>query len=399
MLRVGLTGGIGSGKSTVAGRLARLGAVVVDADVIAREVVEPGTPGLSRVVETFGSGVLAADGSLDRAMLARIVFADEGRRQALNAIVHPLVAQRRDALVADAPATAVVVEDIPLLVENGLGAAFHLVVVVHAPPEERVRRLVAERGMDADDVWARVRSQADDDARRAAADVWLDNSGSPDQTRAAADVLWGERLVPFERNQRTRAAAKRPGGPTLADYDDAWPGQAARLSARVALAAGPHGLAVDHVGSTSIPGLRAKDVVDLQLAVPSLTDADAARSALEEAGFPYKGASSDASHPSDPDPERWHKRMHGSADPGRVVHLHVREAGSPGRRYALLFRDWLRAEPAEAAAYEAEKLRLAAAHETAAAYADAKEPWFLATLPRAETWADRTGWSVPLPSS
>jgi dephospho-CoA kinase len=394
MLRVGLTGGIGSGKSTVAGRLVERGAVLVDADVLAREVVAPGTPGLQAVLEEFGADLRKPDGSLDRAALAHVVFGDESRRQALNAIVHPLVAARRSVLVAALTAETVVVEDIPLLVENDLGARFHLVVVVHAAPEERVRRLVAERGMDADDAWARVRSQADDDARRAAADLWLDNSGTMSKLLSAVDELWKHRLVPYEHNVRTRTLVRRLEKPTLVPYDEAWPAQARRLCARVALAAGPLGLRVEHTGSTAVPGIRAKDVIDLQLAVRSLGDADTIRTALEDAGFPRApGAWRDRPKPGDPDPAHWQKQLHGSADPARVVHLHIRTQGSPGWRYALLFRDWLRAERNEAKAYEAEKIRLASFSETSDAYAEAKEPWFDAALPRAEAWASQTGWT------
>jgi dephospho-CoA kinase len=394
MLRVGLTGGIGSGKSTVARRLAEHGAVLIDADAIARQVVAPGTPGLQAVLAEFGESLRAPDGSLDRAALARVVFADESRRQALNAIVHPLVAAKRSELVDDAAPDAIVVEDIPLLIENDLGAVFHLVVVVSAPAEERVRRLVAERGMTTDDAWARVRTQADDDARRAAADVWLDNSGSVAELLTAVDALWGGRMVPFERNVRTRTIVWGPERPALVRYDQTWRDQAGRLCARVAFAAGPYGVGVEHTGSTAIPGIRAKDVIDLQLAVRSLDDAETIRSALEDAGFPRPpGRWVDRPKPVDPHPAHWQKRFHGSADPARIVHLHVREKNSPGWRYALLFRDWLRAEPGEAAAYEAEKMRLASMHETTGAYAEAKEPWFDAALPRAEEWAGRVGWS------
>jgi dephospho-CoA kinase len=395
MLRVGLTGGIGSGKSTVARRLVERGAVLIDADVIARDVVGPGTAGLQAVLTEFGADLQAPDGSLDRAALARVVFGDETRRKTLNAIVHPLVAARRGELVGAAAPDAIVVEDIPLLVENDLGATFHLVLVVHAPAEERVRRLGAERRMNADDAWARVRSQADDDARRAAADVWLDNSGSVEELLAAVDVLWNQRLTPFEHNVRTRTIVSRSERPTLVSHDLTWRDQARRLSARVASAVGPRGLGVEHTGSTAIPGIRAKDVIDLQLAVRSLNDADTIRPALEDAGFPrFPGRWNDRPKPVAPDLAHWQKRLHGSADPARVVHLHVREKGSSGWRYALLFRDWLRAEAGEAAAYEAEKIRLASMHETTGEYADAKEPWFDAALPRAEAWAARTNWSV-----
>jgi dephospho-CoA kinase len=134
-------------------------------------------------------------------------------------------------------------------------------------------------------------------------------------------------------------------------------------------------------------------VIDLQLSVRSLDDAEAARSALEDAGFPLVGAVTDTPKHHDPDPGHWRKRLHGSADPGRIVHLHVREEGSPGWRSALLFRDWLRAERVEADAYAAEKLRLASTHATTSAYAEGKEPWFADALLRAEAWAARSGWS------
>ncbi len=393
MLRVGLTGGIGSGKSTIARRLVENGAVLIDADVIAREVVGPGTTGLQAVLTEFGAHLQASDGSLDRAALAQVVFADDLRRQTLNAIVHPLVAARRDELVKAVPSDAVVVEDIPLLVENDLGAGFHLVVVVHATAEERVRRLVAERGMTDQDAWARARSQAGDAARRAAADVWLDNSRSTRELLTAVDALWHDRLVPYERNVRNRTIVWHSGTPAIVPYDEMWPAQGRRLGARAALAAGPRGLAVEHIGSTAVPGMRAKDVIDLQLAVRSLRDGDAIQPALEDAGFPRaSGDWSDRPKATDPDPAHWQKRFHGSADPGRVVHLHIREKGSPGWRYALLFRDWLRANPDEAAAYEAEKLRLAARHATVDDYAWAKEPWFDTAFDRAEGWAARVGW-------
>lgn len=194
MLRVGLTGGIGSGKSEVARRLAELGAVVVDADAIAREIVEPGQPALAEIRAEFGDGVMAADGSLDRAALAAVVFSDAERLAALNAITHPRIAQRSAALIAAAPADAVVVYDMPLLVENGLTDGWDLVVVVDCPDEARVDRLVRDRGMDPDDARARIAAQATREQRLAAADVVLDNAGTRDALRAQVDALWA-RLV------------------------------------------------------------------------------------------------------------------------------------------------------------------------------------------------------------
>lgn len=209
MLTVGLTGGIGSGKSTASAELARLGAVVIDADRIARAVVEPGTPGLAAVVDEFGDGVLAPDGSLDRAALAARVFGDPAALARLGAITHPLVAEESRRLQAAAPGDAVVVHDVPLIVENGLADRYDLVVVVGADEDTRVRRLTAHRGMSEEDARARIRSQADDAARRAVADVWLDNSGTPEELRDAVGRLWRERLMP-ERDRRARTAGSGP---------------------------------------------------------------------------------------------------------------------------------------------------------------------------------------------
>jgi dephospho-CoA kinase len=195
VLRIGLTGGIGSGKSTVSALLAARGAVVVDADLIAREVVEPGTPGLARVVEAFGDRVLAADGSLDRAALAAVVFADPDARQRLDGIVHPLVRARAAGLAAAAPPDAVVVHDVPLLVETGQASSYDVVLVVEAAPAVRVSRLV-QRGLTTEDARARMAVQASDEQRRAAADVVLDNSGTPEQLAAQVDRFWAERVAP-----------------------------------------------------------------------------------------------------------------------------------------------------------------------------------------------------------
>lgn len=195
MLRIGLTGGIGSGKSTVSALLAARGALVIDADRIAREVVQPGTPGLAAVVEAFGEKVLTAGGSLDRPALAAIVFGDPEARQRLDGIVHPLVRACSAELAAAAPGDAVVVHDVPLLVETGQAGSYDLVLVVQADPEVRVRRLV-QRGLDEADARARMAVQADDDQRRAVADVVLDNSGTEAELAAQVDRFWAERVLP-----------------------------------------------------------------------------------------------------------------------------------------------------------------------------------------------------------
>lgn len=193
MLLVALTGGIASGKSTVARRLQEHGAVIVDADQVARQVVEPGEPALARIAEEFGPGVIAADGSLDRAALGAIVFNDPEGRQKLNAITHPAVLERsRDlfAAAAEADPDAIVVYDIPLLVEAGRVDEFDLRVVVHAATETRVRRMVELRGMTREEALHRINSQATDTDRFAIADVVIDADGTLEQTLEQTDALW-----------------------------------------------------------------------------------------------------------------------------------------------------------------------------------------------------------------
>ena len=192
MLKVGLTGGIGSGKSTVSRQLSSYGAVVIDADVVAREVVAPGSPGLAQVVAEFGTAVLRPDGSLDREAVGALVFADPARLAALNAIVHPLVGARMDELEEQARADGapVVVLDVPLLAENGLAPLYDEVVVVDCPVEVAVRRLVELRGMTEEDARARIAAQATREQRRAVATHVLDNSGTPEQLAQQVRALW-----------------------------------------------------------------------------------------------------------------------------------------------------------------------------------------------------------------
>ncbi|WP_067476054.1 dephospho-CoA kinase [Actinomadura hibisca] len=192
MLKVGLTGGIGSGKSEVSARLAAHGAVVIDADRIAREVVEPGTPGLAAVVAEFGEGVLLPGGGLDREKVGSIVFADPERLKALNSIVHPLVGERMQELMDAAPADAIVVYDVPLLAENGLAEFYDVVVVVDAPVPTQLDRLTARRGMTEEAARARIGAQATREQRRAVAHKVIDNSGSLAGLRARVDALWDE---------------------------------------------------------------------------------------------------------------------------------------------------------------------------------------------------------------
>jgi len=190
MVRVGLTGGIGSGKSEVSRRLAARGAVVIDADVLAREMVAPGTEGFAAVVAAFGDAVVGPDGALDRPALGRLVFADLEARRRLEAIIHPRVRARAAEIEAAAPPGAIVVHDIPLLVETGQAGRFDLVLVVDVPPEVQLDRLVQQRGMSPEEAQARIASQAVREDRLAAADVVVDNSGTLAELDDRLDEIW-----------------------------------------------------------------------------------------------------------------------------------------------------------------------------------------------------------------
>lgn len=332
---VGLTGGIGSGKSAAAARLAGLGAVIVDADQLSREVVAPGTEGLAEIVAAFGDRVLGSDGGLDRAALGALVFTDEPGRRALESIIHPRVRTRTAELVAAAPPGAVVVNDVPLLVESGLGPTYHLVVVVQTALSIRLERLTRDRGMAPAEARRRIAAQADDARRRAAADVLLTNDGTRDELHRAVDALWADRLLPYAVNLRDRRAADLPfpeqvevdlPRPERVLVDPPRPEQYARLAARIHRAVTPADLRIDYLGSTAIPASDSADVIDIQLTVPRLGDADGALAEqLADAGFPRL-----------PEPARsaarWPERVHGSADPACPVRLYVREAGWPGGR-------------------------------------------------------------------
>jgi dephospho-CoA kinase len=389
---VGLTGGIGSGKSTVAALLADRGARVIDSDRIAREVVEPGSEGLRAVVDVFGAAILTDGGALDRQALAARIFDDVAARERLNAVVHPLVARRSAELLGAAPPDAIVVQDIPLLVEAGLTTGFPLVVVVHADLDVRLRRLVEQRAMAPADARARIAAQATDEQRRAAADVWLDNSSARHSTAVAVDRLWDERLAPFERNVRHRDRAPRPAAPALVPPDPSWPQQARRVLSRIEAVAGERALRADHIGSTSVPGLDAKDVLDLQVVTADLDVAARLADSLIDVGLVRLGGhwwdnARDGSTPA--------KAFMTNADPGRPVNCHIRPQDSPGWPEALLLRDWLRAQPDGVREYAVVKHRLAAQQwDSIDAYAEAKTPFIRSALDRAERWAARTGWQV-----
>lgn len=401
MLRIGLSGGIGAGKSTVSSTFSDLGGIVVDGDVIAREVVEPGTEGLAGLVEAFGEQILHEDGSLNRPALAAIAFSDDEKRKTLNGIVHPLVGQRRSEMIAAAAADAVIIEDIPLLVESGMAPMFPLVVIVHADEDLRVKRLIEYRGFTEDDARARIAAQATEEQRRAVADVWLDNTGSAGALVTAARDLWHQRIMPFAHNIHNGQAAHAK--PVLVPYDPSWPEQARRAIARLGTACGHRAIRIDHIGSTAVPGTDAKDVIDIQVTVASLEVADEVREALTTAGYVPRPVTADVGKP-DPrstvaaydrngDTSLWDKRLHCSADPGRPTNVHLRVDGWPNQQFALLFVDWLRDNPQMQVDYVKEKRRVVLqGHASTDAYADAKEPWFLDNYRRAWEWADATGW-------
>jgi dephospho-CoA kinase len=204
MLKVGLTGGIGAGKSEVSRLLVEHGAVLIDADRIAREVVAPGTPGLAAVVEAFGADVLTEDGSLDRPKLGSIVFADPDRLAVLNSIVHPLVGARSRELEEAAAEDAVVVHDVPLLTENALAPLYDVVVVVDAGPETQLDRLVRLRGMTEEDARARMAAQATREKRREIADIVIDNDVPLDELRRRVKDVWDELVRRSQGTQRTQ---------------------------------------------------------------------------------------------------------------------------------------------------------------------------------------------------
>jgi dephospho-CoA kinase len=373
----------------VSATFSELGGVIVDGDVISREVVEPGTPGLAGLVEAFGDGILLPDGALNRPALAAIAFSDEEKRQTLNGIVHPLVAHRRSELIDAADDDAVIVEDIPLLVESQMAPMFPLVIIVHADIDTRVKRLIEYRNFSEEDARARIAAQAGEEQRRAVADVWLDNSGSAEELVEKARALWRDRIQPFADN--LQAGRPAPSDPRLAPPDPLWPAQAQRILARLRTACGHRASRIDHIGSTAIPGMDAKDVIDIQVTVASLEVADELADALLAAGYLRSPITEDIAHSGDE--SLWRKRLYCSADPGRPTNVHVRVEGSPGQQFALLFVDWLTANSQERSDYLELKRRVVAqGHASTREYAEAKEPWFVDAYRRAWEWAETTGW-------
>lgn len=395
MLKVALTGGIGAGKSTVAAKLSELGARVIDADALSREVVAPNTEGLAAVVSRFGPDVLTADGALDRAELAKIVFSSPPARAELEAIVHPRVRARAREITDALPEDAIVVQDIPLLAETGQAPGFHLNIDVEAPRELRLERL-AERGLPREDAIRRIDAQASDAERREVCDVVLYNRDSRQDLEHRVAMLWDERIVPFAENLRLGRYEPRPEKLQLVESDPAWAHRFEHHAARLRRVIGPSAVRIDHVGSTAVAGLPAKEVIDIQITVVTLHIVDAFAEALSDAGY-FGKVVFDSIKLEFPDRAQWEKRFYGYADPGNLAHIHFRPIDSPGQRFALLFRDWMRADPQARAEYAHAKGVLAAKFDSVTDYTAAKEPWFdQEAWPRANAWAAETGWHAPL---
>lgn len=296
MLQVGLTGGIASGKSTVATILVELGAVLIDADRIARDVVELGTPGLEAVKDAFGEAVLRSDGALDRQKLALRVFDDDAALRTLNGIVHPLVREETQARVARLPDDVVVVHDVPLIVENQMGAQYHLVVVVGASDSVRVERAI-QRGLTQTQALARIAAQADDVERRRAADVWVDNESTEDQLRSVVELLWRARIVPFAENLAAGTWAE--AGERAGHGEPAYAAQAERLVARIERCVQAGGTPLERIRYREPKDDARMDVIELRArsVVGDLSD-----DALLPAGFvrvsPFVFASADPGRPA-----------------------------------------------------------------------------------------------------
>ena len=406
-LKLGLTGGAGAGKSTAAAIWRDCGAQVVDADHLARQVLAPGSDGLAQVIAAFGPGVLAKTGELDRAALAEIVFAgkDSARARAkLEAITHPRIAALTAAQFGAAAPGNVVVHDIPLLVERVDPATYHLVVVVAAPLEARLKRLGA-RGLVQADAAARIAGQASDAERARVADVVLTNAGARAELAEQAVELWEHRLLPFATNLLLARKAEL-GIPRLAPPDPSWAVAAQRCIARLRRWLGELLVDAEHIGSTSVSGLAAKPILDLQVGLRSLKHLERVSALLPRAGFVgVPSVVSDEIHPIPGDSASqttlaWAKGLAGSADPGCLANLHLRVSGSAGWLLALQMRDRLRADADFRENYAALKHEVAArGYRSTADYAVAKEPWVAEQVPAIRQWARRTGWTVPGPSS
>lgn len=324
MLRIGLTGGIAAGKSVVARRFADRGAVLVDSDVLARAAVAPGSDGLDAVVAAFGRGILAADGSLDRPTLGRLVFADAAARERLNAIVHPRVRAAAAALIGGAPEGAVVVEDIPLLVETGQAPRFHLVVVVDAPDTLRIDRMVDRRGMERGDAERRIAAQASRHDRLRAADAVLVNDRGVEELLGATDDLWQTRILPYRDNLAGGRPADRGVARPMAGLAGTL-GLLDRVRGKLDAVLPPGCRVLPEEGPQGAPGAVREDARDdvredqvraaVRVVVPPAADPATASDAVTRAGFPPDGPTGAGGTPS--------TASHRAADPAVDVTVTV----------------------------------------------------------------------------
>ncbi|MCQ9366847.1 dephospho-CoA kinase [Brevibacterium sp. 91QC2O2] len=357
MLRIGLTGGIGAGKTTVAQLFRERGVPVVDADRVAREVVEPGMPALAALAHEFGPAVLDADGGLNRAELASRAFADQAHTDALNAIMHPAIAARSRELFASYERSSIVVHDVPLLVENDLAPDYQLSVLVDVPADIRLERLVAGRGLDPADAQARIARQADDETRRAVCDIHLDNAGDLSRVTDAFGKIFDLRLSPFAENLRLGLAAAR--GPVEL-RPRSWPAETARTVARIRRATARLGLSgIEPSGPGAVADLPALDLMEFHLRVDRPAD-PRLEVALEQAGFvPAPGDWSDDWEDGTPVEAL---RRFASADPGRPTVLYVGEPGSRAFDFAVWLRELLRSDAAERASFAGQLAEIADEH-------------------------------------
>ena len=317
--------------------------MLVDADALAREVVEPGTPGLARWSRAFGQDILTPDGGLDRPRLGALVFGDPERLAVLNGIVHPLVREQAAALIAARPAGAVVVQDIPLLVETGQGSSFHLVLVVDAPDDVRVQRMVQHRHMTEEEARSRMAAQAAagrpaGSGRRGAGQL-RHHGGTAGRGGPAVEVPAGTVCGELSR-QRPAPRGRRAGAGTRTTRTGAR--QAGRLIARLRAAArdGHPGRGPHRIHCRSRTRREGRHRPPAGGGGPGRRGPDRAAAGRRRLSQPGPGPL-DSPKPGARTRRDWSKRLHGNADPGRPVNLHVRAAGSPGWRFALCFRDWL----------------------------------------------------------
>lgn len=317
MLRIGLTGGIGAGKSTASRLLERLGARIIDADALAREVVEPGRPALAELVDAFGQGILTDAGELDRPALAALAFATREDTARLNGIMHPAIGRLTQERFAEHADAAVVVHDVPLLVENGGSANYHLCLLVDAAAETRLERLTQSRGMDRADAQRRIDAQATDAQRYAACDLILDNNGAPQALEEAVSEAWETRLAPFAENLRAGVPARQPSG-----------GESSMGESAVESAVGWHRESAEHASArigarlrrAAGEGAEVEVGTDVRLATIRVAEAgriDAVTEAVAAAGYPP--ADEDATSSADGG-----VRVLASADPGCPMRVEIR---------------------------------------------------------------------------